>query len=81
METATASAGGPAAGGAKVPGLMNPGKTWAFAVVKNLPWNFPDHEEGLRLHLPTQGVRVWSLARELRSHMPLGQKATTENRM
>ena len=43
MGTATASAGGPAAGGAKVPGLMNPGKTWAFAMVKNLPWNFPDH--------------------------------------
>ena len=28
----------------------------------------------LRLHLPMQGVRVQSLVRELRSHMPWGQK-------
>ena len=28
----------------------------------------------LRLHLPVQGVQVRSLVRELRSHMPLGQK-------
>ena len=28
----------------------------------------------LRLHLPIQGVRVWSLVRELRSHMPRGHK-------
>ena len=40
---ATKRASCPAAGGAKLPGLMSPGKTWAFAVVKNLPWNFPAH--------------------------------------
>ena len=28
----------------------------------------------LRLHLPMQGVWVQSLVRELRSHMPRGQK-------
>ena len=28
----------------------------------------------LRFYLPVQGVRVWSLVRELRSHMPPGQK-------
>ena len=28
----------------------------------------------LRIHLPVQGVRVWSLVGELRSHTPCGQK-------
>ena len=28
----------------------------------------------LRLHFPVEGVQVQSLVRELRSHMPLGQK-------
>ena len=28
----------------------------------------------LRLHLPMQAMQVWSLVRELRSHMPQGQK-------
>ena len=28
----------------------------------------------LRLHLPTQGVQVWSLVGELRTHMPWNQK-------
>ena len=32
----------------------------------------------LRLRLPMQGVRVWSLVGELRSHMPRGQKPKTE---
>ena len=31
----------------------------------------------LRLHLPVQGVWVRSLVRELRSHMPCGQKNRT----
>ena len=30
-----------------------------------------------RLHLPIQGLWVWSLVRELRSHMPRGQKTKT----
>ena len=34
----------------------------------------------LRLRLPMQGVWVQSLVRELRSHMPQGQKTKTENR-
>ena len=34
----------------------------------------------LRLGLPLQGVQVWSLVRELRSHMLLGQKTKTGNR-
>ena len=34
----------------------------------------------LRLHLPIQEVQVPSLARELRSHMPRGQKTKTQNR-
>ena len=29
----------------------------------------------LRIHLPTQGMQVQSLAGELRSHMPYGNKA------
>ena len=32
---------------------------------------------GLRLCLPMQGVWVWSLVRELRSHMPCSQKTET----
>ena len=31
----------------------------------------------LRLHLPMQGMQVQSLARELGSHMPCGQKTKT----
>ena len=31
-------------------------------------------DQWLRLHLPMQGVQVQFLARELRSHMPCGQK-------
>ena len=31
----------------------------------------------LRLRLPMQGVQVQSLVKELRSHMPLGQKTKT----
>ena len=31
----------------------------------------------LRLHLPMQGVQVQSLARELGSHIPCGQKTKT----
>ena len=31
----------------------------------------------LRLHLPLQGVRVWSLVGETRSHMPRVQKKKT----
>ena len=34
----------------------------------------------LRLHLPVQGVWVWSLIRELSSHLPRGQKTKTWNR-
>ena len=34
----------------------------------------------IRIHLQMQGVCVWSLVRELRSHMPRGQNTTTENR-
>ena len=34
----------------------------------------------LRLHLPVQGIQVQSLVRELRSHMPCGQKIKTYNR-
>ena len=33
----------------------------------------------LRLHHPMQGVWVWSLVQELRSHMPRGQKNKTWN--
>ena len=32
----------------------------------------------LRLRLPMQGVRVPALVRELRSHMPRGQKTNTQ---
>ena len=32
----------------------------------------------LRLYLPMQGVGVWSLFRELGSHMSYGQKTKTE---
>ena len=35
---------------------------------------------GLRFHLSVQGVWVQSLVRELRLHMPLGQKTKTQNR-
>ena len=34
----------------------------------------------LRHHLPMQGVWVWALIGELRSHMTHGQKKTTEHR-
>ena len=43
---------------------------------KGLPW----WSSGLRFRLPMQGVQVCSLVRELRSHMPHGQKNKTENR-
>ena len=33
----------------------------------------------LRLHLPRQGIWGQSLVRELRYHMPLGQKTETSN--
>ena len=34
----------------------------------------------LRYHLPMQWLQIQSLVGELRSHMPRGQKAKTENR-
>ena len=41
--------------------------------------DFPG-QQWLRLCLPMQGVWVRSLVGELGSHMPQGQKATTQNR-
>ena len=32
----------------------------------------------IKIHLPTQGMWVWFLVRELRSHMPCGQKQTNK---
>ena len=34
----------------------------------------------LRPHLPMQGVQIWSLVGELRSHLPRGKKSKTWNR-
>ena len=34
----------------------------------------------LRFHLPMEGVKVQSLIREPRTHMPHGQKTKTQNR-
>ena len=44
--------------------------------LENLQLHFWDFPGGpwLRLHLPGQGVWDQSLVRELRSHMPRGQK-------
>ena len=43
------------------------------SVQTSLTRDFP-HVHWLRLHLPMKGVHIWSLVRELRSHMPCGQK-------
>ena len=36
--------------------------------------------QGLRIHLSVQDLQVQSLVGELRSHIPCGQRAETENR-
>ena len=44
-------------------------------------WDFLGNpRKWLNLCLPMQGLQVQSLVEELRSHVPLGQKAKTENR-
>ena len=79
VEMATKRASCPAAGGAKLPGLMNPGKTWAFAVVKNLPWNFPAHPGVKTLPSNTGGARLLpgEVTKSPRANRPQQKTETT----
>ena len=46
-------------------------------------WNYRGTSlvvQGLRIHLSMQDLQVQSLVGELRSHIPCGQRAKTENR-
>ena len=49
-------------------------------VNKRINWETSLGLQWLRLHLLMQGVWVWTMVGELRSHRPHGQKTKTENR-